>query len=91
MWRPVHLCLLGLSSGADLPPSSVGFGQFLSADDHEGLKRFVMDLTRHTLIPALSSVQKALSEQVQARRGGFQKMWKSFRSITSNSPSAPPS
>ena len=82
--------LLRPSPGADAPPSAIGFGQFLSIDDHEGLRKFVMELTRQTLIPTLCSVQKSLGELVQARRGGFQKMWRSFRNMASNSPTAPP-
>ena len=62
----------------------------MSSDDHERLRKFVLDLTRQTLIPTLCEVRKALNELVQARRGGFQKMWKSLRNITSNSPAAPP-
>ena len=76
---------------ADPPPSATGFGRFMSSDDHEGLRKFVLELTRQTLIPTLCSVQKTLGEQVQARRGGLQKTWKLFKSITSNSPASPPS
>ena len=74
--------------------NSVVFGQYCNSDDHETLRKFVVDLTKQILLSTLNVMQKALSEPVQARKASvgkfWNKSWKSLKNMTSSGTSLPP-
>ena len=94
----VYKCVLLAGSNkivaTEVVQNSTGFGQYFDNNDHETLRKFVVELTKQTLVPILNVMQKAMSEPVQARKASvgkfWNKSWKSLKNMTSTGTAQPP-